>query len=121
MRTKGLKVSETRMLSYDFASVCFQTELTRAQLSVPVHAEGVTVGETSTLYYDRSKGSLPNTSKLIFKAGLNRWETIQLVDMHRADGKRAEGLPQGNGADWWSVDVTMPEVTHIIIYRKHWG
>lgn len=68
-------------------------------------AEGVTVGQTCTLYYDRSKGTLPSTSKLVFKAGLNRWETIQLVDM-----ARAEGFKQGAGSEWWSVDITLPQV-----------
>ncbi len=68
-------------------------------------AEGVTVGQASTLYYDRLKGALPSSSKLIFKAGLNRWESIQLVDMGRA-----EGLLQANGSEWWSVDITMPKV-----------
>ncbi|KAL3139315.1 hypothetical protein ABBQ38_003653 [Trebouxia sp. C0009 RCD-2024] len=68
--------------------------------------EGVTVGETCTLYYDRSKGALPSTSKLVFKAGLNRWETIQLVDM-----ARAEGFNQGGGSEWWSVDITLPQDT----------
>lgn len=70
-----------------------------------MRAEGVTVGETCTLYYDRSKGALPSTSKLVFKAGLNRWETIQLVDM-----ARAEGFNQGGGSEWWSVDITLPQV-----------
>lgn len=65
------------------------------------------MGQTSTLYYDRSKGALPATSKLVFKAGLNRWESIQLVDM-----VRAEGFGQaGNGpSEWWSVDITPPQV-----------
>jgi len=67
-------------------------------------AEGVTVGETSTLYYDRLKGALPSTSKLIFKAGLNRWESIQLKDMGRA-----EGLNPADGSEWWSVDIQMPK------------
>lgn len=70
-----------------------------------MRAEGVTVGETCTLYYDRSKGTLPSTSKLVFKAGLNRWETIQLVDM-----AREEGFNQGGGSEWWSVDITLPQV-----------
>ena len=73
--------------------------------------EGVTVGETSTLYYDRSKGQLPGSSKLVFKAGLNRWESIQLVDMHRAE-EEGKGLPRSSGADWWSVDITMPKVPY---------
>jgi len=67
-------------------------------------AEGVTVGETSTLYYDRLKGALPATSKLIFKAGLNRWESIQLKDL-----ARAEGLNPADGSEWWSVDIQMPK------------
>ena len=61
-------------------------------------AEGVTVGDTSTLYYDRSKGQLPSSSKLVFKAGLNRWESIQLVEMHRAE-EVGKGLPRSSGAD----------------------
>lgn len=64
------------------------------------------MGKTCTLYYDRLKGALPTTSKLVFKAGLNRWETIQLVDMGRA-----EGLLQAKDAEWWSVDITLPKVT----------
>jgi len=67
-------------------------------------AEGVTVGQTSTLYYDRLKGALPSTSKLIFKAGLNRWESIQLKDLGRA-----EGLNPADGSEWWSVDIQMPK------------
>jgi len=67
-------------------------------------AEGVTVGETSTLYYDRLKGALPATSKLIFKAGLNRWESIQLKDL-----ARAEGPNPADGSEWWSVDIQMPK------------
>lgn len=66
----------------------------------------MTVGETSTLYYDRSKSALPSTQKLVFKAGLNRWESIQLVDMGRA-----EGLKQAAASEWWSVDITMPKVS----------
>lgn len=68
--------------------------------------EGVTLGETSTLYYDRLKGALPATSKLIFKAGLNRWESIQLKDLGRA-----EGLTPADGSEWWSVDIQMPKDT----------
>ena len=67
----------------------------------------MTVGETSTLYYDRSKSALPSTSKLVFKAGLNRWESIQLVDMARADGFQQSG---GSASEWWSVDFTLPQV-----------
>ena len=70
-------------------------------------AEGVTVGETSTLYYDRSKSALPSTSKLVFKAGLNRWESIQLVDMVRAEGFQQSG---GSASEWWSVDFTLSQV-----------
>ncbi|KAL0019255.1 hypothetical protein WJX77_003507, partial [Trebouxia sp. C0004] len=68
--------------------------------------EGVTVGETSTLYYDRLKGALPATSKLVFKAGLNRWESIQLKDLCRA-----EGLNPADGSEWWSVDIQVPKDT----------
>lgn len=74
-------------------------------------AEGVTVGETSTLYYDRSKSALPSTSELVFKAGLNRWESIQLVDMARADGFQQSG---GSASEWWSVDFTLPQVGTLI-------
>ena len=70
------------------------------------------MGETSTLYYDRSKGALPTTTKLVFKAGLNRWESIQLVDM-----ARAEGFQQGTGSEWWSVDITPPQV--MSLFRVH--
>ena len=69
------------------------------------------MGETSTLYYDRSKGALPATSKLVFKAGLNRWESIQLVDMARAEGFQQAG---GSASDWWSVDITLPQVGTLI-------
>ena len=66
--------------------------------------EGVKVGQNGTLYYDRLKGALPSTSKLIFKAGLNRWESIQLKDL-----VRAEGLNPADGSEWWSVDIQMPK------------
>ena len=74
-------------------------------------AEGVTVGETSTLYYDRSKGALPSTSKLVFKAGLNRWESIQLVDMAQAEGFQQSG---SGASEWWSVDIMIPQVGTLI-------
>ena len=83
-----------------------------------VAAEGVTVGESSTMYYDCSKGSLPATSKLVFKAGLNRWESIQLVDM-----AKAEGFTQAAGSDWWSVDISIPQVRRpkllLSIFHEH--
>ena len=69
------------------------------------------MGETSTLYYDRSKGTLPTTSKLVFKAGLNRWESIQLVDMGRAEGFQQS---DGSASEWWCVDITLPQVGTLI-------
>lgn len=71
-------------------------------------AAGVTVGEPCTLYYDRSRGSLPQNAKPVFKAGLNRWESLQLEEMHRA-----EGTPAGD-SEWWSVDISIPKVKGIL-------
>lgn len=70
-----------------------------------VYAEGVPLGDPCTLYYDAKRGSLPQGAKPVFKAGLNRWESIQLADM-----SKAEAAPSGN-SEWWSVDITIPKVS----------
>ena len=58
------------------------------------------------MYYNTKRGSLPQGAKPVFKAGLNRWESIQLADM-----QRAEAAPAGD-SEWWSVDITIPKVIH---------
>ena len=58
------------------------------------------------MYYNTKRSSLPQGAKPVFKAGLNRWESIQLADM-----QKAEATPTGNDSEWWSVDITIPKVS----------
>ena len=86
-------------------SVLNQTDVSFVAIHLSlVSAEGVPLGEPCTLYYDTKRGSLPQGARPVFKAGLNRWETIQLADMQKADA-----APAGS-SDWWSVDITIPKV-----------
>jgi hypothetical protein len=45
--------------------------------------EGVQVGATARVYYNRAIGPLPSNGQLQLKAGLNKWEQIKLYDMQR--------------------------------------
>jgi hypothetical protein len=45
--------------------------------------EGVYVGATARVYYNRCMGPLPSNGQLQLKAGLNKWEKIVLFDMSR--------------------------------------
>lgn len=58
------------------------------------------------MYYNTKQSSLPQGAKPVFKAGLNRWESIQLADM-----QKAEATPTGNDSEWWFVDITIPKVS----------
>jgi hypothetical protein len=45
--------------------------------------EGVQVEATARVYYNRCMGPLPSNGQLQLKAGLNKWEQIELYDMQR--------------------------------------
>jgi hypothetical protein len=45
--------------------------------------EGVQVDATARVYYNRVMGPLPSNGQLQLKAGLNKWEQIELYDMQR--------------------------------------
>jgi hypothetical protein len=45
--------------------------------------EGVQVGATARVYYNRQAGPLGGNCNLQIKAGLNKWEEIEVFDMKR--------------------------------------
>ncbi|WIA34022.1 hypothetical protein OEZ86_012404 [Tetradesmus obliquus] len=66
--------------------------------------EGVGVGGTARVYYNRCMGPLPSNGRLQLKAGLNKWESIVLFDMQRCS-MLANAPP---GQEWYEAEFELP-------------
>lgn len=81
----------------------------RAVFTLPESSQpgqGVPVGTTCTIYYDRSKGPLPGNANVALKVGFNKWETMEVLPMQRCE----ELAGNGAGGDWWQVELALPEL-----------
>ncbi|PRW39290.1 Soluble starch synthase chloroplastic amyloplastic isoform A [Chlorella sorokiniana] len=68
--------------------------------------QGVPVGTTCTIFYDRSKGPLPGNANVALKVGFNKWESMEVLPMQRSE----ELAGNGAGGDWWQVELALPEL-----------
>jgi len=74
--------------------------------------DGCPVGQKSQVYYNREAGPCPKGRPLVFKAGLNGWESIVELGM-----SRAERLQNADVAgDWMVVDVDFNEDTFKVAF-----
>ena len=61
------------------------------------------------LYYNASASTLPPSATPQLRLGVNRWETLQTLDMQRAEGIN---LP---GSDWWCIELAFDQVWPLLL------
>eukprot|EP00879_Flechtneria_rotunda_P007886 GHRR01008263.1.p1 GENE.GHRR01008263.1~~GHRR01008263.1.p1 ORF type:complete len:1096 (+),score=490.52 GHRR01008263.1:107-3289(+) len=66
--------------------------------------EGLPVGTTARVYYNRCGGPLPSNAQLVLKAGLNKWEEINLYKLSRC----AALLNSPQRQEWWEAEFELP-------------